>query len=206
MRYFASLRCPGLPRVTVYEAGTQLTYPPVRLSASEEHDLVALRSEVPVSPTEVADFATCITNWLEDEVGTAVYVTGFPGDVEIAGDRELYGISTGAGDRLLADHGIEPPTTDGVWSGPTGALLARAREVEIDAVGLLVETDPQFPDPEAACAFINHGVNPIVGVDVDDSGLQEHAEEIRGEKEQLAQQLGQSGDDSSRAEPTGMFQ
>lgn len=206
MTYFGSVRCPGLPSVTVYEAGDRTSYPPVRLYASEDHDLVALRSEVAVSPTEVADFATCVTDWLASENGTAMYVSGRPADVERGDDRELYGVATGAGDRLLADHGIDSPTTDGVWSGPTGALLARAEKTDMDTVGLVVESDPQFPDPDAACAYINQGVNPIAGVNVDDSGLRDHAEDIRREKEQLAQQMGESGDDSSRAEPVGMYQ
>ncbi|MFC7082596.1 PAC2 family protein [Halorussus caseinilyticus] len=129
-----------------------------------------------------------------------------PAEVEPDGERSLRGVATGDGERLLADHDIDPPATDGVWSGPTGALLARASEVELDAVGLVVETDPEFPDPEAACAYINRAVNPIAGLSVDDADLRAHVEEIRAEKEQLAHQMNESGDDSSRAEPVGMYQ
>lgn len=206
MTYFGFVRCPGLPRVAVYEAGDRETYPAVRLYASEAHDLVVLRSDVPVSPSQVDDFATCVTRWIAERDGMPVYVSGFPAEVEAEGSRELYGVATGNAETLLEDLDVQPPETDGVWSGPTGALLARADEVGMDAVGLIVESDPQFPDPEAACAYINQGVNPIAGVNVDDAGIRDHAEDIRSEKEQLAQQMGQTGDESSKAGPVGMYQ
>lgn len=205
MTFFGSVHCPGLPQVTAYEEGDTRAYPAVRLYGDEKTDLVALRTEVPVSPSEVADFAACVTEWLADRNGTALYVSGFPAERD-DDERDLYGIATGDADRLLAANDIDPPPADGVWSGPTGALLARAGEVGLDAVGLVVESDPEFPDPEAACAYINRGVNPIAGVDVDDADLRDHAEEIRAEREQLAHQMNEPGDEGSRAAPAGMYQ
>ncbi|WP_158056074.1 proteasome assembly chaperone family protein [Halorussus halophilus] len=206
MVYFGSLHCPGLPQVAVYDSGSSNLYPPVRLYASEEHDLVVLRSDVAVSPTEVSEFATCVSGWIEEQQALPIYVSGLPTDVSGTEDRALYGVATGDAEERLAGHDIEPPATDGVWSGPTGALLGRAGEVDMDAVGLIVESDPQFPDPEAACVYINRAINPIAGVEIDDSGLRERAEEIRQEKQQFAQQMGQNNDDSSRVEARGMYQ
>lgn len=206
MEYFGSVRCPGLPKVAVYSSGSSRLFPPVRLYASEEHDLVALRSDVPVSPTEVSAFAECVSGWLEEQSAFPIYVSGSPADVSDDDDRAMYGVATGEAGRRLTGHGIEAPGTDGVWSGPTGALLARAGEVGMDAVGLIVESDPQFPDPEAACTYLERGISPLAGVEVDDSELRERAEDIREEQQQFAQQMGGDGDDSSRVEARGMFQ
>lgn len=206
MTYFGSLHCPGLAQVAVYDSGSPQLYPPVRLYASEEHDLVVLRSDVAVSPMEVSEFATCVSGWLEEHQAFPIYVSGLPSDVTGTEERELYGVATGDAEERLAKLDIEPPVTDGVWSGPTGALLGHAGEVDMAAVGLIVECDPQFPDPVAACAYINRAVNPLAGIEIDDSGLRERAEEIRQEKQQLAQKMGQNGDDSSRVETRGMYQ
>ena len=91
-------------------------------------------------------------------------------------------------------------------SGPTGALIAAAGETDLDAAGLIVQTNPQFPDPEAARAILEHGVGPIADVDVDTSALVEQADEIQQAREQMAKQLQDGGDESTAAQPIRGFQ
>ena len=72
---------------------------------------------------------------------------------------------------------------------------------------MVVESDPQFPDPEAARALIQGGIAPITEVEVDVERLIEQAETIRGQREQLAKRMQQAGEDeSTQATPLGMYQ
>ena len=92
-------------------------------------------------------------------------------------------------------------------TGPTGALLHRATETDLDAVGLIVQTDAQFPDPEAARVLLEHGIGPIAGVDIDTSRLIERADEIQKAREHLAKRLQEATrDESSEAHSIRGFQ
>jgi uncharacterized protein len=88
-------------------------------------------------------------------------------------------------------------------SGPTGALLSQAAGHDLDALGLVVQSNPQFPDPEAARTLLVDAIQPITGVDVDTSKLVEQAEEIAQAREQLAQRMSQAAEESSQAQPIG---
>jgi len=207
MAYYGHIGCPGLPRVAIYHEHERAVLPPVRLYADEERDLLALQSEVPVSPTEVSDFAECVTGLLESENALPLYFTGLGTGVEGTDERQLFGIATGEGDAILVEQGIDPPAETGVWSGPTGALLHRAEMVGQEAIGIIVESDPQFPDPEAACVLLEEVVNPVADVEIDVSALRERVAEIREQRKQFAQQMSETTEDhSSRADPFRMFQ
>ena len=208
MTRYASVECPGLPSVAAYKRGDYATRPPVRIYADETRNLLALQSDVPVSPQVVGDFAACLTGLLVEHNALPVYVTGRP--VETEGppeDRSLFGVATGGAGRLLEEVGIDPPTEDGVWRGPTGALLETARNRGIDALGLVVEANRQGPDPEAAFAVLERGIAPIAGIEPPADGLRARAAEIRDEEQELADRmLDPAGNESSKAEPLRMYQ
>jgi uncharacterized protein len=204
MVHYGTIQCPGLPPVVTYEGGTRAVRQPVRIYADAERDLLAVQSDVPVSPTAVDDFASCLTGWLADLQTTGLYVSGTPADVEGRDDRTLSGVATEAADDVLDSHGIDPPTEDGIWRGPTGALLNEAVGSDLPALGVIVESDPNLPDPEAACTVLSDAIAPIVGFEVDVEELRAHGEEIRAAQEGIARQMGQD-DESSRAEPLRMF-
>ena len=205
MTYYASIHCDGVPRIGVYRQEDDELKPPVRLYADEERDLLALQSEVPVSGSESSEFAECVSGWIEENDATPIYLSGRPAEKD--GAPELFGVATGGGQRLLDHAGIVPPRETGFVSGPTGALLNRAAEVGMESVGLIVESDPRFPDPEAARALLENGIVPITDVEVDVSTLVEQAEEIRDQREQLAQRLQEADrDESTQAQPLRMYQ
>ena len=204
MEYYAAVQCEGVPEAAVYRGERSALRPPVRLHADPERDLLVLQSDVPVSPSDATGFAACITSWLDDNDVTPLYLSGLPDQSENV--PEVYGVSTGEGDALLDEAGIVPPAEGGLVSGPTGALLYHAGRADLDSVGLIAETNPKFPDPEAARAVLDAGVEPITGIDVDTDELVEQAEEIQDAREQLAQRMQQADDESSQAEPLGMFQ
>lgn len=201
MSYHAAVDCEGLPQVAVFDEGIHGVQPPVRLLADEANDLVVLQSDVPVSPNS-EDFIDCIVGWIEEEDVTPLFISGLPTRPE--GTPSMFGVSTGEGDELL--EGIETPEQAGVVSGPTGALLNETDDRDVDAVGLVVETDARFPDPAAARVVIENGIKPIAGVDVNTEELVEKSEEIMDAKKQLAEQLQDPQEDATTATTTGMYQ
>jgi len=205
MVHYANVHCEALPPVTTYQPDSNELMTPVRLYADAEHDLLALQSDVPINPQAATAFADCLTDWTVSESILPIYISGLPRQVDEA-DPELYGVSAGGGIEWLSAAGIDTPTERGIVSGPTGALLAHALDTETTAVGLIVESDPQFPDPAAARAVIERGIEPIAGVDIETADLTERAGEIKAARKQLLKRIQQASEESSRAEPIRMYQ
>ena len=206
MEYYASVQCEGLPKIGVYHPNDRAVKPPVRIYASEAENLLAIQSEVPISGGGSPAFANCVTAWIEDNNITPVYLSGHPVQDRNA-EPAVFGIATGGAGSRLDDADITPPTETGAVSGPTGALLNKASQIDLDAVCLVVQSDPQFPDPEAAATLIRRGIEPITGLSVDTSILSEQAETIREQRQQLAERLQNAQiDESTQSRPIGMFQ
>ena len=204
MDHYASCHCEGLPKVAAYREDDPAVRPPVRIYADEGRDLLVLQSDIPVSPERATAFSTCVTGWLVEEDVTPIYLSGLPAEKD--GVPEMYGISTGDGDALLAEHDIAQPPESGLVSGPTGALLSEASQADLDSLGLIVQANKQFPDPEAARVLIVEGIEPIADIEVGTDTLVEQAEEISQARENLAKQMQQAEDESSQAQPLGMYQ
>ncbi len=205
MTHYADVYCDGLPQVGIYRADDQEVQAPVRLYVDEKRDLLALQGDVPVSPSSAEDFADCVTGWLDDADATPLYLSGRPAEKD--GDPpDVFGVATGGAGDVLTAADVDLPKETGALSGPTGALVNCAVEYDLPVVALVVESDPRFPDPEAARILIDRGIGPVAGVDVDVSNLVDRAEEIRKQKEQLAQRMQEGDDESSKAQPLGMFQ
>ena len=205
MRHYANVHCSTLPRVAVYQEGDATLHPPVRLYADADRDLVVLQSDVPITPDAAREFADCIGGWFDDDGVFPIYLSGI-GREKSDAPPAMYGVGVGDGLARLDDVGIAVPSETGLVSGPTGALLNDAVEHGRAAVGLIVESDPRFPDPEAARVLITEGIEPLTGIEVSTDDLVDHAEEIRAAKERLAKRMQEGGDESSQARPLGMYQ
>jgi uncharacterized protein len=204
MSYYGACYCDGLPEVAVYREGEREFKPPVRLYADAERDLIALQSDVPVSPEAAPGFATCLVGWFEEHDVTPVCLSGLPGEKD--GVPALYGVATGEGMEQLDTLGLDSPPENGLISGPTGAVLAEAGKRDLDAVGLVVQAHAQFPDPEAARVVLLHAVGPLAGVEVETDYLVERAEEISDARQELAERMQDAGEESTQAQPLGMYQ
>jgi uncharacterized protein len=206
MVHYASVRCEGLPRLGVYQQGDRAVKPPVRIYADEAHDLLALSSDVPISASIATNFARCVTDWLTDEDVLPIYVSGLPTE-EKQTPPASYGVATGSTGSLLDEIDVGVPQQDGGISGPTGALLHEAADRGADSVGAIVQSDPRFPDPEAASVIIETVLEPLADVDIDVDALREQAAEIREQRQALAEQLQSADvDESTQAKPLRMFQ
>jgi uncharacterized protein len=205
MDHYANVHCDGLPRVAVYREGNRDLTTPVRLYADAENDLVALRSDVPVNPAAATEVAGCLESWFAESATFPIFLSGL-GREKGEAPPAIYGLATGDGGDRLDRADVEDPPEAGLVSGPTGAMLAESLERDRDAVGLVVESDPQFPDPEAARVLIQDGIDPIAGTETPTDGLVDQAEEIRDAKRAFAERMQQATEESSQAEPLKMFQ
>ncbi|MFD1634085.1 proteasome assembly chaperone family protein [Haloplanus ruber] len=205
MVHYANVHCEGLPPVATYEGDDRELVTPVRLYADQERELLALRSDVPVTPPAALEFAECLSAW-DGGGGTHVYLSGIGRKREEGTTPAMYGVGTAGGSDSLAAVGIESPEESGLVSGPTGALLNHAVRTDRTAVGLIVEATPQFPDPEAAAHLLQEGIGPLVGTTVPVAELTDRAAEIRSAKRRLARQMQEADETSSQARPLGMYQ
>ncbi len=208
MTYFGAVRCEGLAPVAVYHEDESTVKPPVRLYGDPEQELVVLHSDVPIAAETREEFASCLVGWLEHNGMRGVFLSGLPhSEGEESAKPETFGVATGGATNTLENHGIATPNQTGVVSGPTGALLHEAMAHELDAIGLVVEANPQFPDPRAARALLEEAIGPIAGVEIDTSALDDQAEEIRSARQRLAKRMQQSPtEESSQAQPLPGFQ
>lgn len=204
LTHYANVHCEGIPPIATYNEGTTELSPPVRLYANGDGTLLVLQSDVPIEPKAATAFADCFSPWLEDEV-IPLFIAGLPSE-NPATPPKLFGVSTGEGAAVLEETDLDVPLERGVVTGPTGALLGHALEEGLQSVGLIVESDPQFPDPTASRVVLEKGIEPITGIDVSVGELVDRAEEIQRAKEQLAQQMQQGGEEASKAKPLRMYQ
>ena len=204
MDHYANVFCASIPPVATYRHETHELATPVRLHVDADRDLLALQSDVPIGPDAATEFGDCVAGWLDETELLPLYLSGLPRQPE--GEPALYGVASGgAGDRLV-DANIATPAGMGLISGPTSALLTHALENDTAAIGLIVESNPQLPDPVAAQRVIEGGIEPIAGLSVPTEELSTRAEEIQEARTQLIQRMQQATDDSSRAEPLRMYQ
>lgn len=206
MDLYATVHCDSLAPVAVYHEGDRDVQAPVRVYAAPEEDLLVLQSDIPVNAEAVREFANCFTNWLVQSEVFPVYLSGM-GTKDRTSPPPIHGLATGDATGRLDDLDVDLPSESGVISGPTGALVNRAAERDLDSVALVVESDPQFPDPAASRVLIEHGISHLADVSVSVEDLVEHAEEIREKKEQLAAKMQQAQkEESSEAQPLRMYQ
>lgn len=204
MEYYASAHCEGLPRAATYHADDRTVRPPVRIYADHERDLLVLQSDVPISPRAAPEFSTCLTGWFADHDVTPICLSGLPEEKDDV--PSMYGVGVGAGGELLSEHDIAPPSENGMISGPTGAILAEANQQGIDAMGLVVQASAQFPDPEAARVILTKGIEPLAEIEVETDRLVEQAETIADARQKLAERMQQAEEESTQAQPLGMYQ
>ena len=204
LRHYANVHCDGFQKVAIYDQGTPELASPVRLYADEAGEVLVLQSDIPIEPEAAEEFAHCFSPWVEDRANP-VFIAGLP-TKERSSPPELFGVGTGAGVETVEQAGLARPPERGVVSGPAGTLLGYAVENGLDAVGLIVETDPRFPDPMGAKVLLKQGIEPIIGQDVSVGLLDSHAEKIQEAKERLAKRMQEGGKESSEAVPIRMFQ
>ena len=207
MEQFAEVRGDGIPPVTVFDSEERGVNPPIRLYIDPDEELVALRSDVPVHVMDAPLFAERLTEWVVENDVLPIYLGGLAAERDADEVPAVEGIGVCDGKRALEDEAIPAPDEGGMISGPCGALLSDAADENADAVGLMVDTDPRFPDPQGAHALIKRGINPVADIDVGTERLVEEAEEIMEQRKELAKRMQQAEQhEASEVSRTAMFQ
>jgi len=204
LQHYANVHCDAFQPVAVYDQGTPELASPVRLYTDEAGEVLVLQSDIPIEPEAAEEFAECFSTWVEEQTNP-VFIAGLP-TKKRPSPPELFGVGTGAGVETVEQAGLARPPERGVVSGPAGTLLNYAVANGLDAVGLIVQTDPRFPDPMGAKVLLQQGIEPIIGQDVSVGMLDTQAEKIQEAKERLAKQMQDGGAESSEAMPIRMFQ
>jgi uncharacterized protein len=207
LTHYADVESEKIPPVTVYDPDDPSLHTPVRLYADmeSENEIIVLQSDVPVTPPASIAIAECIESEFNQSSITSIYLSGIPRD-DVTEIPSLYAVGTGQAKQKIDQLDLSPPEERGMISGPTGALLHRSLNQNKSAVGLIVESDPRFPDPEAARVLIKHGIESLLEREVPVSDLIDRAEQIRETKDRLAKRMQDANDESTQARPIGMYQ
>lgn len=187
MTHHGNIRSDAFPPVTTFQNGRVVDA--VRVYAGRDPDMMTLQSALPVPPSAYDALSGCVLNQLAQEFDRAIFLVGAPAQEE-AELGDVTGIATN--EALAAElekAGVEVPDGVGLIGGPTGALVNACYEAEVPAIALIVKTNPYLPDPGAARALIEDALEPLVDFDIDTTPLQEQADRIRGQLEQVADQF-----------------
>lgn len=87
----------------------------------------------------------------------------------------------------LEEAGIDLLPGSGVVGAITGSLLADCYRTNVPAAAVNVHANPRTPDPMSAQAVIETALEPLVQFDIDPAGLDEQADEIRQQMQQIAE-------------------
>lgn len=207
MEQFAEVRGEGIPPVTVFDGDDRGVNPPIRLYIDPAERVVALRSDVPVHVMDTPLFTERLTEWVLENDILPIYLGGLAAERDADELPSVEGIGVGDGKGILDAEAIPAPDESGMVSGPCGALLSNAAEENADAIGLVVDTDPRFPDPQGSHALIKNGINPVAGVKAETQRLVDEAEEIMEQRQELAKRMQQADQhEASQVSRTGMYQ
>lgn len=174
-----------IPPVMIFHEEDYQLKPSIRIYGAEDSDVVVLNSDIAV-PSTSRGFVESIISWAQEIDAVPVHVIGMPTGPSSRPD--IFGVSSN-GSELLQEAGIPSPPTIGAVAGPAGALMREAAERDVESLGILVETDPFLPDPKASQVAIDEGLGPLTGVEIDTELLVETGDEIRRQKERLAEEI-----------------
>lgn len=207
LEQYGSIRSNVLPPVASFADGT--VQDTVRVYGGTDPDVLTLQSDVPIPEDAFSALSQCVMEELVEDFDRALFLAGAPAQSEEQ-QGDVVGVATT--DALKAD--LEEADVDimeesGAVGGVTGALVNACYQADVPAALLLVRADPRLPDPAAARSVIENALEPLVEFDIDTGALQEQAEEIQRQKQQVAQQLqqmqGQKEEEEVPMQARGMF-
>lgn len=205
-----AIRSDDFPPVAGFENGRVRDV--VRVYAGADPDVMTLQSDIAIPPEAVGSLSDCVHSDLAGTFDRAVFLAGAPAESEEEiGD--VAGLATTDDlEAALTDAGVPLAEESGVIGGVTGGLLAKCYREDVPATILVVRSNPYIPDPGAARAVIENALEPLVDFDIETATLQEKAQEIQQQKQQLATQLkqvqeGQGGGEAGvQSSVQGMYQ
>jgi uncharacterized protein len=197
LEHVGSLDSPHFPTVSIVRDG--VPYFPVRVYAGE--GLCVFISEFQPSPETVRPLAQTVTRFALDRGAQRVVSPeglvrqdedddGVPEEDEKV---QVYGLgSTTEARDDLSSAGV-PSFEDGLVTGVSGVLLNLGKKHGFEAVTVLAEANPNYPDARAAGKVIEAIADIIPGLEIDVGPLYSQAENIEGTLRRMQQQAQQGG-------------
>lgn len=191
------------PMVTSFQDGRVRDL--VRIYAGDDPPVMTLQSDVALPGRAFTAISQCILEELAQEFERAIFLAGAPAETEDEiGD--VFGVATSdTVESQLREADITLSAGTGLIGGITGALLSECYHAGVPAGVLVVKANPFLPDPAAARSVIENALEPLVRFDIDTTELEEQADEIRTQMEQIARYYRQmaEGLQPELEEPTG---
>lgn len=159
----------------------------VRVYARDDPPVMTLQSDVALPGQAFKPLSACILEDLTHEFERAIFLAGAPATSE---DQigDVFGVATSdVIEAQLREAGVELGDGVGLIGGITGALVTACYHADVPAAVLVVKANPYLPDPAAARSVIENALEPLVDFDVDTTELEEQADQIRTQMEQIAQ-------------------
>lgn len=187
LEYHGNIRSDAFPRVTSFDEG--VVQDTVRIYAGDDPPVMTLKSDIPLPTEAVPALSDCVVDEFAAACKRAIFLAAAPAQSEEQlGEVMGLGTTQEMKDELV-DAGIDIAPETGVVGGATGALVNACYQTEVPAMLLLVRADPNVPDPGAAKAVIETGLEPLVEFNIDTEPLEEEAERIQAKKAQIAQEM-----------------
>lgn len=206
LEHYGNISSDDFPPVVTFEDG--LVHDLVRVYAAEEPPVMTLQSDLALPPKAFQPLSDCVLEHLADSFDRAIFLAGAPAESE-AQLGDVHGIATTEPlKQELIDADVEVASEHGVVGGITGALVRQCYHAGVPATLLVVHAHPHIPDPSAAISVIETALEPLVDFDVDTSELEERAEDIQRQMQQIAKQYEQMTEEqrSQDLRAHGMYQ
>lgn len=208
LEHHGNLVSDAFPPVTSFADGRVRDM--VRVYAGSDPSVMTLQSDVALPPEAFDPLAVSILEDLAQEFDRAIFLAGIAAESE-ASLGEVRGVATtDAVERQLRDADIPLAEGRGLIGDVTGALVTACHHADVPAAVLVVEAHPFLPDPTAARAVIEDALEPLVEFDIDTSELEDQADRIREQMEQVAQHYRQMAEsrqpEGGESEGPTMFQ
>ena len=159
---------------------------PIRFYTDEKNSIVVIISEMPIPPAIVYDISEVLIEWLKNIRPEIVVILGgliHPQRLELE-KPEIYSLASNDKTYNLLKNSGTLLLEEGLLSGPNSILLKYCSRYGLDAIYLMVEAHPHYPDPESA-AIIIEKLNFMFGFNVDTKELIEKGEEIKIKSKEL---------------------
>lgn len=199
MEYIGSMESRFFPPIAVLYEG--LINMPVRIYESEEHNLIMVVSDIPISPSASYDVSKVLIDWAAS-IGVKEVIS-IAGIATMADEAKVFGAATTEGMLEKIENSVEIFQM-GTISGISGSIMSECFIQDIPAISLLGATRSQNPDPRAAAAVISV-LNSIYGYSIDTESLIEQAERIEVEMQKLAEDVRTSEQSTSPRKEFPMY-
>lgn len=198
MRPAAFIRTELLPPVQSVKMGVAI--PPAKIFISDK--FLVMTSDIPVPPSAVYDFSLPLVEWLtQKRISLLVSINGFPYEnrLEITEPKTLAIANSPEYADALQKAGVEL-LEDGVLAGISAVMLSELARNGVNAVALVAQAFPNYPDPGAAASALKV-FSKVTGFNIDTKPLLEKANELRLNLLELAERT-KAGRVQPGAQPT----